>query len=84
MSPIRASLLALCLTAFSCEGGPTSEWPKGADGEDDPTQGAADGGVAVRLDASSPRPVDDCAPQEDAGLPDGGVSDASTPDGSCR
>ncbi|MET0344245.1 MAG: hypothetical protein ABW252_24730, partial [Polyangiales bacterium] len=65
----RALWLLLGLAASGCVGGPTSDWPKGADEDDGdspltpPTNGAADAGASAGgLDAGRPTFDDgDCA-----------------------
>jgi hypothetical protein len=87
MSPSRRVLwLSLCCAAAvagACFGGPTSDWPKGADGDDDesgapPVGPMRDGGLAGggKLDAGTSKPTyDSCLPDAgDAGLPDGGAA----------
>lgn len=79
MSPIRRSLLLLCLAAAGCD--PTSEWPSKNSGDDEGEAPAPslDAGVSVGLDAGASRPDVDCS------ATDGGVSDAGVPaDGGCR
>lgn len=94
----RVFVLVGCLAASACVGGPTSEWPKGADSDDGDEgtsgPGPMDAGKkpSQSIDAGVPsRPADngtDCHGNSDAGIPlDAAAAprtDASLPDAGCR
>ncbi len=95
MAPLRRALwFVSCFAAVGCFGGPTSDWPKGADSEDDDEKPSApanaDGGTAgSAVDAAAARDAgkstidaEDSAPTvctPDGGLPDAEVGDGSAP-----
>ena len=93
VSRSRVLLLVGCLAAPACIGGPTSDWPKGAEAPGNGGPGGLDAGKKPPMrDAGGSTPViadaPSCARDEDAGIPlDAGDApglDASLPEAGCR
>jgi hypothetical protein len=79
-------LLLLCLATVGCEGGPTSEWPRGVedDGESTPTAPARDAGAAGSLDAGVPVNAGKPCSELDSGAGDAGTPPPDAGDAGCR